>query len=227
LRFFANERFGSFKERYQNIRGKMIVIIDYGLGNIGSMANMLKKIGAKAVVSSNPSVVETAKKLILPGVGSFDEGMMQLQSRGLIQALNKRVLEDKVPILGVCLGMQLLCKSSEEGELQGLGLVEAETIRFKFQDSNTNLKIPHMGWNQLTVRQPHPLFADLEDVNRFYFVHSYHVVCANQDNVLATTSYGFDFTSAVIKENIMGVQFHPEKSHRFGMRLLKNFVERV
>jgi imidazole glycerol-phosphate synthase subunit HisH len=205
--------------------GLNLVIIDYGLGNLGSMANMFKKIGAEAVVSADPLILEKADKIILPGVGAFDGGMKNLMSQGLLQVLSKRVLENNVPILGVCLGMQLLSKSSAEGELPGLGWVDAETIHFKFQYSNTNLKIPHMGWNQLTVCQSHPLFAGLEEINRFYFVHSYHVVCANPDNVLATTSYGFDFTSAVVKDNIMGVQFHPEKSHKFGMRLLKNFTE--
>jgi imidazole glycerol-phosphate synthase subunit HisH len=202
-----------------------LVIIDYSLGNLGSMANMFKKIGAEAVVSADPLIIGKADKIILPGVGAFDGGMKNLMSQGLLQVLSKRVLENKVPILGVCLGMQLLSKSSAEGELPGLGWVEAETIHFKFQDANTNLKIPHMGWNQLTVCQSHPLFTGLEEVNRFYFVHSYHVVCENPNNVLATTSYGLHFTSAVVKDNIMGVQFHPEKSHKFGMRLLKNFTE--
>lgn len=202
-----------------------ICIIDYGIGNLGSMATMLKKIGSPAIVSSDPSDIGMAEKLILPGVGSFDEGMKKLESRELVYVLNKRVLEDKIPVLGVCLGMQLLGKNSEEGQLSGLGWLDAETIRFKFQAPDANLKIPHMGWNQLRVYQTHPLFADLEEVNRFYFVHSYHVVCANPDNVLATTSYGFDFTSAVVKDNIMGVQFHPEKSHKFGMKLLESFCK--
>ena len=205
----------------------MIVIIDYGLGNLGSMANMLKKIGAQAVVSADPVVIGNADKLILPGVGAFDGGMKNLESRGLVQVLNNRVLEDKVPILGVCLGMQLLSRKSEEGCLPGLGWLDAESIRFKFEDVNSNLKIPHMGWNQLTVRQSHPLFYELEVMNRFYFVHSYHVICTDPRNILATTSYGVDFSSAVVKNNIMGVQFHPEKSHKFGLRLLKNFVELV
>ncbi|MCX5805030.1 MAG: imidazole glycerol phosphate synthase subunit HisH [Proteobacteria bacterium] len=205
----------------------MILIIDYGMGNLGSILNMLNKIGVNAAISSNIKDIEKTDKLILPGVGAFDRGMNNLEERGLIPMLNKLVLEDKIPILGVCLGMQLLGMRSEEGRLHGLGWLDAETIRFKFQGANANLKIPHMGWNQLSVRQAHPLFADLEAVNRFYFVHSYHVVCANPDNVLATTSYGFDFTSAIVKDNIMGVQFHPEKSHKFGMHLLKNFVALV
>jgi len=202
----------------------MIVIIDYGLGNLGSMANMIKKIGAQAIVSNDSLDIDKADKLILPGVGAFDGGMKNLEERGLLPLLRRRVLEDKIPILGVCLGMQLLSKKSEEGQLPGLGWLDAETVRFKFQGANANLKIPHMGWNQLTFCQFHSLFAELEVMNRFYFVHSYHVICANPDNVLATTSYGFDFTSAVVKDNIMGVQFHPEKSHKFGMRLLKNFA---
>lgn len=203
----------------------MIVIIDYGLGNLSSILNMLKKIGTNALVSSDHDTIAKADKLILPGVGSFDTGMRNLEERNIIPLLNNLVLEEQTPILGVCLGMQLLSGKSEEGSLPGLGWLDAETFRFKFQNVNDNLKIPHMGWNQLMVTHPHPLFAGLEEVNRFYFVHSYHVACANPDNVLASTSYGFDFTSAVVKDNIMGVQFHPEKSHKFGMRLLKNFSE--
>ena len=205
----------------------MIVILDYGLGNLGSMANMLKKIGADAVVSSDPVAIRNASKLILPGVGSFDTGMNNLKERVLLSLLNDRVLNDKIPILGVCLGMQLLGKRSEEGSLPGLNWIDAETIRFKFEDDNANLKIPHMGWNQARICLNHPLFSDLELENRFYFVHSYHVVCEAPSMSLARTTYGFEFTSAVARDNIMGVQFHPEKSHRFGMQLLKNFAEIV
>ena len=205
----------------------MIIIIDYGLGNLGSMLNMFKKIGAEACIASDPTVVEKADKLILPGVGSFDAGMQRLQSSGLITVLKKLVLDKKIPILGICLGMQLLTKRSEEGLLPGLGWLNAETIRFKFDGSNTALKIPHMGWNQVSIKKEPQLFSDLQDSNRFYFVHSYYVICEKAENILAKTHYGFDFTSAVIKENIMGVQFHPEKSHKFGMLLLKNFAERV
>jgi glutamine amidotransferase len=206
---------------------KIIVIIDYGLGNLGSMANMLKKASARAMISSDPAVIAQADKLILPGVGAFDTGMKNLEAHGLIPLLNAQVQEEKVPILGVCLGMQLLSRRSEEGQLTGLGWLNAETIRFKFDYTNANIKIPHMGWNRVTVCQPHSLFSGLEAENRFYFLHSYHVVCSDPDNVLAQTTYGFDFISAVVKDNIMGVQFHPEKSHKFGMRLLKNFAERV
>lgn len=202
-----------------------IVIIDYGLGNLGSMANMLKKIGAPTSVSRDPDVIGNASKLILPGVGSFDTGMRNLEEYGLTSVISDRVLKDKTPVLGVCLGMQLLGKRSEEGHLDGLGWIDAETIRFKFDNNQEDLKIPHMGWNTVNVCQRHPLFYGLGLDNRFYFVHSYHVACSNPKNVLAKTNYGFDFNAAIVNANIMGVQFHPEKSHKFGMQLLKNFVE--
>lgn len=205
----------------------MIAIIDYGLGNLRSIANMLKKIGIEAVVSSDPAVIERADKLVLPGVGAFDAGMKNLTERGLIPVLTSRVREQRTPLLGVCLGMQLFCRRSEEGQEAGLGWLDAEVIRFRFDNNPANLKIPHMGWDTVSVRQPHSLFHGLEADNRFYFVHSYHVVCQARNNVLTETLYGFDFTSAVVSDNIIGVQFHPEKSHKFGMRLLQNFAERT
>lgn len=204
-----------------------IVIVDYGMGNLGSIANMLKKVGAPAIISSDPDMIARADKLILPGVGAFDSGMKNLSERGLIQVLNEQVLEQKKMVLGLCLGMQLLTRRSEEGVLPGLGWIDAETVRFTFEGTNQHLKVPHMGWNTLAVSQPQPLFADLEVENRFYFVHSYYVVCADPDNVSAQTNYGFDFSSAIVKDNIWGVQFHPEKSHKFGMKLFENFVERM
>ncbi len=205
----------------------MIAIVDYGLGNLGSMSNMLKKIGSHPVISSDPSVLAKAEKLILPGVGSFDTAMKSLADRSLILLLNELVIAKKVPILGVCLGMQLFCQRSEEGRLPGLGWIDAETVLFKFDGPSSKLKVPHMGWNQLINWKIHPLLKDIGADNRFYFVHSYHVSCSNPANILASTSYGFDFTSAIVKDNIIGVQFHPEKSHRFGMQLLQNFVELV
>ncbi len=203
---------------------QLIVIVDYGLGNLGSIANMLKRIGAKPEISADLAVIERADKLILPGVGAFDGGIKNLQARGLIPLLNTKVCHDRTPILGVCLGMQLLTQKSEEGSLAGLGWVDAKTVHFEFDTSNAHLKIPHMGWNTLEVCRPHPLFSGLQAENRFYFAHSYHVVCRNDDQ-LASTWYGLDFASAVAHDNILGVQFHPEKSHRFGMQLLKNFAE--
>jgi imidazole glycerol-phosphate synthase subunit HisH len=204
----------------------MIVIIDYGMGNLGSIANMLKKVGAQATVSSDIATIEQADKLILPGVGAFDNGMANLSRLGLLPVLNAKVREAKTPILCVCLGMQLLAQRSEEGQLPGLGWLQAEAIRFKFNQGQSNLKVPHMGWNLINLQRPHPVFADMYEEPRFYFVHSYHVICQNEADVLAKTEYGYEFVAAVAKENIVGVQFHPEKSHKFGMRLYKNFAER-
>jgi len=208
-------------------KNEMIVIVDYGLGNIGSIVNMFKKVGVAATISSDPAVIEKADKLILPGVGAFDSGMRNLTERGLVPLLNRRVLEDKVPILGLCLGMQLFTKRSEEGQLPGLGWLDAETVRFKFDGDNAHLKIPHMGWNTIRPSRAHPIFTEMEPEPRFYFVHSYYVVCVNSEDVLAQAVYGFDFTAMLARGNIIGAQFHPEKSHKFGMRLLKNFAERV
>ena len=199
------------------------VIVDCGIGNLGSVVNMLKKIGVKAAVSSDPSVIAAADKLLLPGVGAFDAGMDALNKSGLIPLLNRKVLTEKTPILGICLGMQLLTRKSEEGALPGLGWVKGETVRFDFP-GRADLKVPHMGWNRVSVKQESPLFLQMPEDPRFYFVHSYHVVCEDPTDVAATTPYGLDFTSAVSKGNIHGVQFHPEKSHKFGMKLLENFV---
>lgn len=205
----------------------MIAIVDYGMGNLGSIVNMLKKVGAQSTISSDPQIITAADKLVLPGVGAFDNGMKNLAQRGLVELLNAQVLEYKKPILGLCLGMQLFTRASEEGQLKGLGWINAQTVRFRFDQANADLKIPHMGWNTLRIGRPHPLLADLETDARFYFVHSYHVLCNDPDTVLATTTYGYDFASVVAKDNILGAQFHPEKSHKFGMKLLKNFAERV
>ena len=204
----------------------MIVIIDYGMGNLGSIANMLKKVKADAIVSSDPSTIEKADKLILPGVGAFDNGMRKLGDLGLIPVLNKRVLKDRVPILGLCLGMQLFFERSEEGVLPGLGWITGDVVRFCIQKNEVLIKIPHMGWNDIQVRQHHRLFDGLEsEETRFYFVHSYYVVPALKNDILATSYYGVEFATAVIHENIVGTQFHPEKSHKFGMRLFQNFLE--
>lgn len=202
----------------------MVVIIDYGMGNLGSIANMLRKIGVESVITSDPLIIERAQKLILPGVGAFDSGMANLWQRNLINVLNKKVSQDKTPILGLCLGMQLLTQKSQEGTSQGLGWIEGETVKFGFNPQETGLKIPHMGWNNIQVCREHPLFVGLEKDSRFYHVHSYHVICSESD-VVAKTFYGYNFISAIARNNILGVQFHPEKSHKFGTQLLKNFVE--
>ncbi len=204
----------------------MIVIVDYDMGNLGSIANMLKKVGAKATISSDPAVVGEAEKLILPGVGAFDNGMKNLNEMGLLSVLNQKVLREKTPVLGVCLGMQLLTRRSEEGKLPGLGWIEADTIKFNFNGQAASLKVPHMGWNYIDVCQTNSLFQEMPDHSRFYFVHSYYVNCDDNRTILATARYGLEFAAAVASENVLGVQFHPEKSHKFGMRLYKNFVER-
>jgi glutamine amidotransferase len=205
----------------------MIIVVDYGVGNLGSIVNMFKKVGVKAVASSDPAVIESAEKLILPGVGAFDAAMRKLNETGLVPLLNHLVNEMKIPVLGLCVGLQLMTKGSEEGQLAGLGWFDAETIRFKFEGENAHLKIPHMGWNTVQVCREHPLVADWDVESRFYFVHSYHVVAKELDAVLAETDYGVTIHSLLGRGNIMGAQFHPEKSHRYGMRLLKNYAENV
>ena len=202
----------------------MIVIIDYGLGNLGSMSNMLHRIGVPSIVSGDPATIAKAEKLILPGVGSFDTGMTNLKVRDLIPILNKQVLENHVPILGVRLGMQLLTKRSEEGVLPGLGWLNAETVRFSFGDNFKRLKIPHMGWNIVKICKDTPLFKGIETEPRFYFVHSYHVICADEMSILTKTLHGYEFVSSFAYDNITGVQFHPEKSHKFGLNFLSNWT---
>jgi len=202
----------------------MIVIVDYGLGNLNSIANMLKKVGAQAEIASDPESIRCADKLILPGVGAFDAGMKNLNESGLLNLLKGLVLDEGKPILGLCLGMQLMARCSEEGQLPGLGWLNADVRRFKFAP-DSGLKIPHMSWNTLEIQREHPLFAEMSEEPRFYFVHSYHLAFDHPEDVLARTEYGYRFDSAAGRGNIMGVQFHPEKSHKFGMRLLKNFAE--
>jgi glutamine amidotransferase len=204
----------------------MIVIVDYGVGNLGSIANMLKKAGAEGVTSADPEVVRGASRLILAGVGAFDTGMRNLQERGLIEPLGDRVRAG-VPVLGLCLGMQLLGHASEEGMLPGLGWIDARARRFTFPDQPM-IKVPHMGWNTVGPVSPHPLLHDLGGDARFYFVHSYFMACADPSLEIGRSRYGgFDFCSVVGAGNVLGVQFHPEKSHKFGMALLRNFVHFV
>ena len=202
-------------------------MVDYGTGNVGSLGNMLRKIGQTATLASTPEVLERADAILLPGVGAFDRGMGNLQASGLLETLTRRVQGDGVPVLGICLGMQLLARSSEEGTLPGLGWIDAVCQKFTFPPEDRQHKVPHMGWNAVQPRSGENLFSDMEPGALFYFVHSYHVVCADSDDVLGVSEYGGAFTSAVRRGNIFGVQFHPEKSLRFGMRLLRNFCEGV
>jgi imidazole glycerol-phosphate synthase subunit HisH len=202
----------------------MIVIVDYGMGNLGSVQNMLKKIGFKSQISSDKEVIRLATKLILPGVGSFDNGMNQLNQLDLIDVLNEEVINKKIPILGICLGMQLMTNYSEEGTVSGLGWVDANTKKFNFED-DSQMKIPHMGWNYIEIKKPHPLLLNFISEPKFYFVHSYYVKCNIESDTIASTRYGIDFTSSFARENIMATQFHPEKSHKYGFQILKNFIE--
>jgi len=202
----------------------MTVIVDYGMGNVGSVVNMLRKVGSPCRLATGPADIEQAVRLILPGVGSFDAGMRNLRERNLIEALHRKVIQENTPILGVCLGMQLFSRRSEEGSEAGLGWVDAETVRFRVPVDAPAFKVPHMGWNDVHICRPTPLFQNSEGECRFYFVHSYHVCCTNPDDVLTSTEYGYPFTSALCHANILGTQFHPEKSHRFGLDLLRNFL---
>lgn len=203
----------------------MITIVDYGVGNLASVQNMLKKVGVPSIVTSREEDIAEAVKLILPGVGAFDACAGQLESSGLKTILTKRVQQDRVPVLGVCVGMQLLAQGSEEGILPGLGWIEGKIVKFRQSDLPAGIKIPHMGWTDVKLAKPSRLFENMEDDPRFYFVHSYHAQLTHDSDVLLYADYGYLFTAALERDNIYGVQFHPEKSHKFGMRLLKNFAQ--
>ncbi|MDS1140044.1 imidazole glycerol phosphate synthase subunit HisH [Pusillimonas sp. SM2304] len=206
----------------------MITIIDYGMGNLFSILNMIRRVGGDAVISADTQTIQRASALILPGVGAFDNAMTKLQSLGMIDLINERVRNDKVPFMGVCLGMQLLFHSSQEGNKAGLSLLPGTVRRFDGQAfGERKLKIPHMGWNKVIPSPNQELFSGFHSDPRFYFVHSYHVVCDDPAHIAATCDYGYRFTCAIRHENIFAVQFHPEKSHRFGMTLFKNFIEQL
>lgn len=202
----------------------MIVIVDYDMGNIGSIQNILYKVGAEEVVASHDrELVSKADQLILPGVGAFDAGMHNLQKYGLVDVIRQHALDRRKPILGICLGMQLLGEKSEEGIEEGLNLIPFHTCKFRL---DSQYKVPHMGWDYTTIQNKSaPIVKGLNEPLRYYFVHSYFVKCDNVENILMTCEYGDNFTAAAIKDNIIGFQFHPEKSHQFGMMLFKNFVE--
>jgi len=199
-------------------------IINYGAGNIGSVVNMIKHIGGNPIVVSNTSELETAKRIILPGVGSFDSGMQKLLDSGLKEVLEIKVMQSKVPFLGICLGAQLCTEGSEEGVLPGLGWIPGRTMQFQFS-SGSKLKIPHMGWNNVEQKKPHPILNGMDERAKFYFVHKYYLAPKNKSDILLSTNYGDKFASALQRENIIAMQFHPEKSHRHGMKILSNFLK--
>ena len=201
----------------------MIAIIDYGMGNLGSVRRKLDRIGVQSVITSDPEEIRNSEKLILPGVGHFGNAVHEIKSRGLWDVLNHQVLSEKKPILGICLGMQLMAKKSEEGDVAGFGWFDAEVIRFKVQDT-LKFKVPHMGWNQVEQKKQSLLFENVNPCMSFYFVHSYHLVCDHQEDILNMTDYEYPFVSAIQKENLYGVQYHPEKSHDCGEQLLNNFA---
>jgi glutamine amidotransferase len=198
-----------------------IVIIDYGMGNIGSVANMIKKAGGNAIITSDKEQILRAKKLLLPGVGAFDAGMINLNDKGLKDVILEALYCSDTSLLGICLGMQLLLEKSEEGQLPGMGLISGTVHRFV--SDNISMKIPHMGWNSIHIKNNNSLMHSLED-SRYYFVHSYYVKCNNKEDVISTTHYIVDFDSIICKNNVYGAQFHPEKSHKFGLTLFQNFI---
>jgi glutamine amidotransferase len=202
----------------------MITIVNYGLGNLASIQNMCRKLGIDSVITDHADIIERADRLILPGVGHFRAGMENLHSSGLKSLLDRLVLDEKKPVLGICLGAQLMTRHSEEGDVEGLGWVDADTIAFESSKLG-GLKIPHMGWTDIVIRATaDPIWAGIPDDPRFYFVHSYHFSFRNESEVAATAEYGYEFVCAFRKDNIYGMQFHPEKSHKYGMRILENFA---
>lgn len=201
----------------------MVTVINYGLGNIQAFHNVFTRQGIRVHVATTPAEVRDAERIILPGVGAFDWAMSRLQESGMRDALEDQVLRHATPVLGVCVGMQMMAKCSAEGVLPGLGWINATVRRLDDGGQSGRLRLPHMGWNDVTQVRAHPLFANLAEP-RFYFLHSYHVVPEDHDDVLGTTQYGADFASAVGRAHIMGVQFHPEKSHGWGGQLLRNFA---
>tara|TARA_A100000171_G_C2138465_1_gene152428 strand:- start:447 stop:1067 length:621 start_codon:yes stop_codon:yes gene_type:complete len=200
------------------------VVIDYGTGNISSIQNMIKKVGYKSQITSDISIIEKAERIILPGVGSFDFGMNQIKKLGLYDIINHKVTVEKVPTLGICLGMQLMSSGSEEGVIEGFNWFNGKLKKFAFNDQGVNRKVPNMGWRQVEFINKELNEAFHEDP-RFYFVHSFYYEFSNSEEVFSTTNYGFKFTCGLKKENIVGVQFHPEKSHKFGKVFFERFFE--
>jgi glutamine amidotransferase len=201
-----------------------VVIANYGVGNLHSIQNMLRKIHVPSIIASRPEELKDASRIILPGVGSFDTCMSKLKSSGLCDALEEMVLRKRTPVLGICVGMQLMLNASEEGTQAGLGWINGKVVKFDASKLSVEHKVPHMGWSDVHLEKASSLLNPMHENSRFYFVHSYHATVENSNNVLLSAEYGYRFVAAVEQDNIRGVQFHPEKSHKFGMQLLKNFA---
>ena len=204
----------------------MIIIVNYGMGNLHSVHTQCKRVGFETIISSNPDEINNADKLILPGVGHFKKGMEKLNQLDLIDVLSEKVIQQETPILGICLGMQLFSNKSEEGDAIGLGWIDAETNRFQIND-NKKYKIPHMGWNNVFTNNRSLIMKGVSKSDEFYFVHSYHLKYVDENIIIGETDYDYRFVSAIQKANIYGTQFHPEKSHDSGLKILQNFLELV
>jgi glutamine amidotransferase len=202
-----------------------IVIIDYKMGNLRSVQKAFIRCGFDAEISSKPEVIKVADRLILPGVGHFNIGMESLKKLNIIEVLKEQIFIKQIPTLGICLGMQLLTNFSEEGCVSGLGFINADTLRFP-NLINSKLKVPHIGWNEVKPVVNSVIFKNTFPDDLFYFVHSYYVKCKEAENILTTTKYGIEFHSAIIHENVIGMQFHPEKSHKYGLNLISNFIKK-
>ena len=203
----------------------MITIVNFGSGNVRAIANIYERLNISFKIADDPDTIKGAEKIILPGVGAFDQTMMSLDASGFRPVLEEQVLGRRIPVLGICVGMQILAKKSEEGELNGLGWINGEVKKIDKTLLNNSPRLPHLGWNSIQVKKSNPLFENVEEERGFYFLHSYYFECSEDNDVLSTTLYGKDFASAVNHENVYGVQFHPEKSHQNGVNILKNFAE--
>ena len=203
----------------------MITIIDYGVGNVFAFQNVFKRLNIPSKIAKCENDLMGSSKLILPGVGHFDYAMSQLNKSGMRNRLDELVLIEKIPVIGICVGMQMMARKSDEGILDGLGWIDAEVKKFDESTINHHTKLPHMGWNDVTPNKNHPLFRGLEQESIFYFLHSFYFKCLDEKNSISITDYGINFSSSVQHDNIYGIQFHPEKSHSYGEKLLENFAK--